>query len=341
MNTILENLIRENTLTNFLSDKSLNGLIGWICNLYGEICVTGVIAYNEQFSPNVKTFITYVGEMVNYQEYMNMLASTLAVGIFVFYLGLVLLKKIRLADIHETLPVLVGKLILVLIGISNSVIISNSLFDLMDSVYTSMQMYGFDTSLSFMKAMIKLVFPLSFVTLFTSNNVLICILCVIFGIIFTKEFLKLILKVIEQYIVACLLKYSFSLPLATCVTKNTSGIFKKYVQMYLSQILLLILNTIMVNMVIRMVNQAETMENIVGWMFMFAFIKVCQRIDKYLYTMGMSVAITGGSIIDQVGYTFKSMGKTVKVGNSFNNFGVVSGNMLGAVRLDNSYNERT
>lgn len=302
-------------IRNYLADNALNGIVGWLYNLYVEASGGMAIVYTERFSPDVSTFIEYVGEQTHYMEYMSTLASTLALGIFVFYLVLVGLKKIRLADIQETLPTLVGRLVLVFIGISYSAVISDALFSTMNSAYNTLQTYGFDTSIDFIEALLKLAIPISLANLMTVNNILICILCVIFGLIFIKQFINLMLEVIERYIVACLLKYSFPLPLATCVTKNTSAVFKKYLQMYLCQLLMLILNTIMVNMVLRMVNKVDTMETIVGWMFMFAFIKVCQRIDNYLFTMGMSVAVTGGNVMDQAGQTFRGMVQTARMGS--------------------------
>lgn len=316
-------------VTNYLADNSLNGMVGWVYNLYCEASISATVAYTEKFSPDVTTFIDYVGSMTHYEEYMQALSTTLAFGIFIFYIALTALKKIRLSDIQETLPTLTGKLILVLIGIANYPLISNALFEMMNYIYMALQEYNFDTSIDFAEAMIKLFIPIGLSTLLTPNNILKYILCIIFGIIFIKEFINLLLEVIERYIVACLLKYSFSLPLATCVTKNTSAVFKKYIQMYLCQCLMLVLNTIMVNMVIQMVLTADSMGTLIGWMFMYSFIKVCQRIDGYLFTMGLSVAVTGGNVADQVGQTFRGMIQTARTGGQI----VGAGAELGAVKL--------
>ena len=322
------------SLTNELSELILNGITSWLYETYCKLGVVITTTYTERFGPDVTTFIEYVGVQTQLQNYMNVLACTLAFGIFIFYIALVMLKKIRLADVRETMPTLVGKLILVLIGIANSVIISDALFSVMNSAYKELQMYGYNTSIDFTDAIIKLFVPVSLATLLTDNNILVCILCMIFGIIFIKEFIVLMLEVIERYIVACLLKYSFSLPLATCVTRNTSAIFKKYIQMYLCQILLLIFNTIMINMVLNMVDRIETMQTIVGWMFMFSFMKVCRRIDSYLHTMGMSVAVTGGNVLDDIGHSVRGMMRLAGIGTSI----VAPSNTLHtAFRLDQLY----
>ena len=119
------------------------------------------------------------------------------------------------------------------------------------------------------------------------------------------NYFKLLLEVVERYIVVGVLCYTSPLAYAMGGSKATSKVFQSWCRMVGSQLLLLVMNV----WFLRAFNSSvgyfvanggaltSGQGNIFLWMFCaLAFLKTAQKFDSYLASLGLSVAQTGSGM---------------------------------------------
>lgn len=142
-------------------------------------------------------------------------------------------------------------------------------------------------------------------TLVSLITVVGLILMLILQISLGWNYFKLLLEVVERYIVVGVLCYTS--PLAYCMggSKATEPVFKSWCRMVGSQLLLLVLNVWFLRGFNSAVGQfianagatSTGQGNIFLWMFCaLAFLKTAQKFDSYLAAMGLNVAQTGSGM---------------------------------------------
>ena len=143
------------------------------------------------------------------------------------------------------------------------------------------------------------------VTLISVASVVGLILQLILLISLGWNYFKMLLEVVERYIVVGVLCYTSPLAFAMGGSKTTNQIFKSWCRMVGSQLLLLVLNVWFLRAFNSSVGQFAAnggalttgSGNIFLWMFCaLAFLKTAQKFDSYLASMGLSVAQTGSSM---------------------------------------------
>ncbi|HIT33421.1 MAG TPA: hypothetical protein IAC31_02165 [Candidatus Faecousia intestinigallinarum] len=111
------------------------------------------------------------------------------------------------------------------------------------------------------------------------------------------SFIKLILEAIERYVVLFVLVYTAPLAFACMASESTSGIFKKFFSMFLSQCVMLLLSIWSVKMGISMLsNLGGTASPILGFLMGYAFLRIALKLDSYLNQIGLNAAITGAGL---------------------------------------------
>jgi len=119
------------------------------------------------------------------------------------------------------------------------------------------------------------------------------------------NYFKMLLEVVERYIVVGVLCYTSPLAYAMGCSKNTSQVFKSWCRMIGSQLLLLVMNV----WFLRAFNSSVGTfvagggalsgghGNVFLWIFCaLAFLKTAQKFDSYLSSLGLSVAQTGSGM---------------------------------------------
>lgn len=166
------------------------------------------------------------------------------------------------------------------------------------------------------------------VTLVAIASVVGLILMIILMICLGWNYFKLLLEVVERYVVVGVLCYTSPLAYSMGASKTTSNVFKSWCRMVGSQLLLLIMNVWFLRAFNSSVGQftanggalSTGQGNVFLWMFCaLAFLKTAQKFDSYLAAMGLSVAQTGSSmgmemlmaarVISGAGGGMKSAGK--------------------------------
>jgi len=135
----------------------------------------------------------------------------------------------------------------------------------------------------------------------TVGGILILILLIALG----WNYFKMLLEVVERYIVVGVLCYTSPLAYAMGCSKSTSQVFKSWCRMVGSQLLLLVMNVWFLrafnSSVGTFVGGGAALSNGGGNVFLWifcalAFLKVSQKFDSYLSSLGLSVAQTGAGM---------------------------------------------
>lgn len=119
------------------------------------------------------------------------------------------------------------------------------------------------------------------------------------------NYFKLLLEVVERYVVVGVLCYTSPLAYSMGASKATSQVFRSWCRMVGSQLLLLVMNV----WFLRGVNSSmghfaanggalsTGKGNVFLWLFCaIAFLKTAQRFDSYLSSLGLNVAATGSGL---------------------------------------------
>ncbi len=138
---------------------------------------------------------------------------------------------------------------------------------------------------------------------FVSNmSVVGAILQIILLIALGWNYFKLLLEVVERYVVVGILCYTSPLAYSMGGSKATGQVFKSWCRMVGSQLLLLVMNvwflrafnTSVAQYVVNGGALSNGRGNVFLWLFCaIAFLKTAQRFDSYLASIGLNVAQTG------------------------------------------------
>lgn len=111
------------------------------------------------------------------------------------------------------------------------------------------------------------------------------------------SFIKLLIEAVERYVILFVLLYVSPLPSITLATEETSGVYKRYVTMFISQCILLILNVWSLKMICSLFVGLYNNENkMIALLLGYAFLRIAAKLDSYLNSLGLNAAITGAGL---------------------------------------------
>lgn len=123
------------------------------------------------------------------------------------------------------------------------------------------------------------------------------LLMLIMLILVCFSFVKLLLEIVERYVVTFVLVYLSPLASSTLASSTTSGIYKKYFTMFISQCLLLFLNAWCLKMACSALSTSNNDNSVVlSLIICYAFLRVSAKMDSYINQLGLNAAITGGGL---------------------------------------------
>ena len=134
------------------------------------------------------------------------------------------------------------------------------------------------------------------------------LLALIIIIVIGWNTIKLLLEVVERYLMVGVLTFTSPLAWATVSSRSTHQIFSKWFSMFLGQCLLMLLNVWSVKMLMSILANGQS-DVFLRFILAIAFCRVAQKFDTYLQSMGINAAHTGGSLADDLlalGGTLKS-----------------------------------
>ena len=190
----------------------------------------------------------------------------------------------------------------ILIGFSKPIFMF--LLDIARAPYTALMDSSMDPG-DFTFAGIEQTLESGIITIVSVISIVGLILQLILLISLGWNYFKMLLEVIERYVVVGVLCYTSPLAYAMGGSKATNQVFKSWCRMVGSQLLLLIMNVWFLRAFNSSVGAFAASGgalttgsgNIFLWLFCaLAFLKVAQKFDSFLASMGLSVAQTGSSM---------------------------------------------
>lgn len=142
-------------------------------------------------------------------------------------------------------------------------------------------------------------------TVISVASVVGLLLLIILEVSLGWNYFKLLLEAVERYVVVGVLCYTSPLAFSMGASQTTAPVFKSWCRMVGSQLLLMVMNVWFLRGFHSSVGQyignggalSSGHGSIFLWFFCaLAFLKVAQKFDGYLSSLGMSVAQTGGSM---------------------------------------------
>ena len=119
------------------------------------------------------------------------------------------------------------------------------------------------------------------------------------------DFLKLMIEIVERYVVMGFLFFSSPVAFSTLASTASSNIFASWCKMFASEALLMITNSMFVGVFIQCIVSFSEVDKGMPWMIygimLVAWLKLGQRFDTYLNTLGLNTLTTGGQVSAAVG----------------------------------------
>lgn len=338
------------SLKNSVTTKSMNGMTAWIDEQYAELTGKTSEAFFERFAPDIETFFTFTGTEWNTYAIFRTLGTVIAILITVFMFWMIALGTLKVADVKETPLQLMGGLLVSLSIIFLSQQFAELFFDITQTLWVKMKAPENLNGVTAWTVLGRVMYPAVLTGALWGTSVddvvgdvkdgkwfaglvdgiklltgaddvikpIVVLVNLILGLIFAKEVLNFMVEIVERYIVACLLAVFMPVAAGTIPSKTTRTIFGKYMQMFVSQLFLLLMNALFMMGVLKMAEDGGILMDgsITGWIFMFAYMRAAQRMDRYMFTMGLSVAVTGGNVFDSIGSSLRQLGGLLRGGQA-------------------------
>ena len=129
----------------------------------------------------------------------------------------------------------------------------------------------------------------------------IALISIIIVIMLAYQIIALLFEMIERWIMLGVLIYTSPLAWATIVSVNSRVIFSKWLNMFLSQCLMLLINAWSVKMVFSvMTSSSGNSMGLMSIVVALCFCKVARQLDTYMKQIGLNPAGTGRSLLDDI-----------------------------------------
>lgn len=113
-----------------------------------------------------------------------------------------------------------------------------------------------------------------------------------------KNFFRLFIEMAERYFVMTIMMFLFPAIAPSIISNSTSNIIHSYLRMFISQVFLLLINSIFMKIFTVCIMSGVFTDEILGYVCGLAYSKLVTKLDAYMAAMGLNVAQTGGGVAD-------------------------------------------
>ena len=118
-------------------------------------------------------------------------------------------------------------------------------------------------------------------------------------IVIAWNLFKLVVEICERWLMVGVLVYTSPLVYCTIPSGDTSGIFMKWVSMFVGSVIQMSLSVMFLKLILSGFNAGGS-NFIIKLLMILAMSKIAQRMDSYLQQLGIGVATTGGNMVDDL-----------------------------------------
>ena len=126
------------------------------------------------------------------------------------------------------------------------------------------------------------------------------LLSIIFLFSIVVNYVKLMVEIVERYVILGVLSFFSPLCIATGASENTNQIFKSWIKMMISQCILMCMSVFFLSIFEQSVLKVSTLnagvDGFIVLLMLLAWLRTGQRIDSHMSTLGLSVAQSGGGL---------------------------------------------
>ena len=123
------------------------------------------------------------------------------------------------------------------------------------------------------------------------------LLVIIVNVILIIQMIKLLFEIGERYVITSVLTFFSPLAFSMGGSKNTNDIFKGWVRMYCSMLIMMIMNIVFLKLIMSAMSQIGNGGSVLVWLvFVVALTRVARKIDSHIGKIGLSTAQTGNPI---------------------------------------------
>ena len=122
------------------------------------------------------------------------------------------------------------------------------------------------------------------------------LLVIIVGVILMVQMIKLLFEIGERYVIASILTFFAPLAFSMGGSKNTNDIFKGWVRMYCSMLLMMLMNIVFLKLIMSAMLQIDSGNVLIWVIFVVALTRVARKIDSHIAKIGLNPAQTGDGI---------------------------------------------
>ena len=122
------------------------------------------------------------------------------------------------------------------------------------------------------------------------------LLVIIVGVILMIQMVKLLFEIGERYVITSVLTFFAPLAFSMGGSKNTNDIFKGWVRMYCSMLLMMIMNIVFLKLIMSAMMQMSSGNVLIWLVFVVALTRVARKIDSHIGKIGLNPAQTGDGI---------------------------------------------
>ena len=122
------------------------------------------------------------------------------------------------------------------------------------------------------------------------------LLVIIVGVVLMLQMVKLLFEIGERYVITSVLTFFAPLAFAMGGSKNTNDIFKGWVRMYCSMLIMMIMNIVFLKLIMSAMSQMAAGGVLIWLVFVVALTRVARKIDSHIGKIGLNPAQTGNEI---------------------------------------------
>lgn len=147
-----------------------------------------------------------------------------------------------------------------------------------------------------------------------TSKIIVSLILLILMTVIGINFLKLLVEMFERYLMVNLLIFFSPLSASAITLESTMKIFSSYMKMFFGQMVMLLMNLVSLKIILSgftmatdVIGGSLVLDDIdsqfmpfIALFLVIAMLKVLQRVDNYARDIGLTVGVTGGSLVDDI-----------------------------------------
>ena len=303
-------------------------MFDWLIKKMVELVIGGASYFISLLTTTFNFDLTYFSEQFTLVADSYKLFQTMALGFVMLFLIWQSLKTFGLPlgiEGDDPLKVFLKSMIAVFC-IYNAQRIFNIGFEILRPIFDQISgMSALDNIWDAEKGYTAANGVLEVAKMFTGLGLLEILIYATLLIVMMFNLLKMLIELTERYILIGILAVTSPLGFSTMTNKGTANIFSAWVRMVIGQFVIYLLNFWIIKLFLNSMTSmpafaGSSLEKggvVVWFVFMWAFLRVAQKLDQFLGKLGIEVGNVGGSLMEEIMIAkpaFSALGKAVGFG---------------------------